>query len=706
MQSNIRFMCRDRWVNAAFHEHDEQVIVSLYRYEFRIEGDDMCALKTLRINDEQFHSFREHEQALTFTFMSVKENNRLVLTYELDGQQQQAAFFVHAEKALLPTTDYLQKLQQQFSKWQRNVEQYVEKNDAQAIELEAFYEDEQWQVTFEQLKAKLQHEADGIWYYVYRRDIIKHLQNILRKPKVKLISEEMLVNASELDVITPRTIEHFMKDTTTWARSALGRPVPQQLIKEVNEESIDIYENRFVYTFAYHLEREMRPILKELRTHLHTIQTKKVTNERQVMLNILREQAEYENLELNEYELFFDDVHRQLKTLYRLVRQTIQQFRELKKMNGFVQTNQVLLYNKDYNTLYRLYNKFMRARLQRQQKESDFIDYTRYYTDEVFFTIVRQLQRMQFVHDGPLHVPLSDDVTTYPFADVASFTLTHETEPIALTLHREHYTITLAILHEEQMQKTIVFVPSIVSFHRRIDDRHIDALYEYPRTIQPQEELKRKKKKEVVQQETRDVLIVYPAETADDYEQHIRYEQLHRVVTLGTNFITPEHFEQFGDMKYGVFPYTMGNATHPFFSRFMRMQLVKLGVRSHCFICGAKGRQMDNGDYVCTNEQCDSEWGQRDCQCGAPLHKMQKRSDKEDALLTEEQEREYEQQRDAVWLFHKESITAQFGLSNICENARLGTSFFTICPNCGDCKQQSKIGRICKRCDAVERCQA
>lgn len=708
MQNSVRLLYRDRWREQQFSLYEYETVY-LHRAQFCLQVEPTVTLQQLHINGEVFHTFDAFVQSYTFSFTAVKPHSTVHVSYSEDGEQQECTFLVDAHKALLPTDGSLKRLEQYFQQWQREVFNYVEERDAKKIELGAFYTNEDWAVTLQQLKSKLQtNDARALWYYVFCRDIVQHLQAVLRKPKVTLISEEQLVNASELDIITPATITHFMKDTTTWARSSVGRPMPQQLLKEVHEESINVYENRFIYTFVFHLEREMRPFLKELRQQLSTIRHKKAANTRQIALNILREAAELENLSLEEYEQFFEEAYRQLKSLYNLVRQAVKTFRSLKLLGGHVQANQVLLYNKNYNMLYRLYNQYMRTALQAKKKQSYTIDYERYYIDEVFFTMVYQLQQEGFYHDGPPQIDLHDDITVYPFADTVSLTFTYEHAPITVTITRTHI-ITYVFEHvTEQTRHEIIFVPALISFEQNVESQHIDALYAFHDQVDEptDDKKKRKKKRQPNARKQRDIFVVYPAGSAEHYNDNIRYEHIHRVVTLGTNFIEPAHFEQFGNMKYGVFPYMMSATPQQIFKRFIRLQLARLNVHTHCFLCGAEGQKHgEEGDYTCSNIKCGSEWGTRTCQCGAPLYKMLKRSKMDDVYVTEAQEAELREQSDVNWLFGKETINAQMALTNICENANLGTSFFTICPNCGDCKQQSKQGRICRRCDALERCQ-
>src|SRR4051812_41546238 len=99
------------------------------------------------------------------------------------------------------------------------------------------------------------------------------------------------------------------------------------------------------------------------------------SNRIQVELDILKIEAELENIDLASYQFLFDEVYGQLKTLHSLVRQVVKSFRGLRKLHGYIAPNQVLLYNKDYRTLYKYYNEHMKKGDQKEQKLHDCIDF-------------------------------------------------------------------------------------------------------------------------------------------------------------------------------------------------------------------------------------------------------------------------------------------------------------------------------------------
>lgn len=705
MPSNVILRMKDSWLDNEFVPYEGAELPHIYRTLFQLQFLPQVKPEKVYVNDDLLHTFLQPVAHFDFTLMPTKPLLTVTVHYTIEEEAHEALFHITVDPALLPSAGYLEQLRDQYLLWQQKVQDYVDVYGESEIELAEFYSDEDWQVSFKQLQDRLKiDDPDAIWFYVFRKEITLHLQQILRKPKVKLTTEEMLVNAAELDVITPRTIQHFMKDTTTWAKSTMARPVPQQLLKEVHEESIDIYENRFIYTFADQLEREMRKVIKELKDNVLTIQTILASNELKIELDILRFDAELESMQLLEYEELFSQALSQLTGLYNLVRKTIKTFRGLKFIQGYVVPNQVLLYNKDYGTLYRFYNHYMRAMMDKTFKLNDSIDYQTYYADEVLFTMLHQLQQEGFVHDGPLTLKLGEELNAYIFSkEAVTFSLHHAQFGVKLTIERSGQKITVTVQHEQTKKVEVSrFLPTLFQLHKYVTEAQIEALYTYTeQSVFIENKNKRKELITNVQMPT--VMVVYPAKTKDDYFKAMPYEKLHLVMTLGTNFISAEKFQAFGAMKYGVFPYSTADFNKQLFKRFIRLQLYKIGVQSFCFMCGADGHETNEGEYVCGNPLCRCEWGTRTCKCGAPLYKMQKKSMKDDVYLTEEQQLAAQTKSDVNWLFEKENINATMGLNNLCENAHLGTSFFTVCANCGDCQQQSKAHRICKRCDAMQR---
>ncbi|HEO8419800.1 TPA: DUF2357 domain-containing protein [Yersinia enterocolitica] len=701
MPNKVKLWLRNRWNQDEYRLFDEgEKIETIYQFDFKLTWEDIIPHK-LKVNQFLLHTFFEEEASYEFTLSLVRPITFLTLEFEEQQEIQQVSFSISANTQLLPAQDTLDQLQKLYQEWRDNCIVAAETYGTKEIEFADFHTDKSWESLFRQFKNRLGiSHKDAIWYYHYRKEITSHLQQILRKPKVRLETEELLVNAAELNLITPKTVQHFMKDTTTWAKSTVNRPVPQKLLKEINEESIDVHENRFVFTFAYRLEIEIRRTLKELRNHLNTIDLKMKSNTIQVELDILKVEAELENIDLESYQVLFDDLYKQLKTLHGLVRQVVKSFKGLRKLNGYIAPNQVLLYNKDYRTLFKYYNEHMKKGDQKEQKLHDCIDFQTYYADEVFINTIAYLLEMNYTPTQPIKLRMNNHLEDYIFTrDKMTVSFTNN-QGIEITVVRKQFAnfeeskfeIVLTVRRIDTNEKVSVkLIPTLVQFQQQVSDEQIKALYQY------------------TTEDSDATFIVYPS-TKEDYDKKMPYEQLHQVLTLGMNFIESDMFQQYGTMKYGVFPFSQSDFSKNVFKRLIRLQLFKLNVRSYCFICGEIGDVLKEGngeeEYICSNYECRCEWGVRLCNCGTPIYKMQKKSAKDGEILSAEKQDEFMKKSDLDWIFDQENKNASMALANLCENAHLGNSFFAICPNCGDCKHESKQGRICKRCDAKQRCSS
>ena len=79
---------------------------------------------------------------------------------------------------------------------------------------------------------------------------IPYLDNIVRNPKVALIKEEDIVILEKARKTSVETVKHLAKNTRNieTVDPETGEVTPSKLLIERNEETFNIYENRFVYT--------------------------------------------------------------------------------------------------------------------------------------------------------------------------------------------------------------------------------------------------------------------------------------------------------------------------------------------------------------------------------------------------------------------------------------------------------------------------
>lgn len=687
MHNNIQLWARNRWKQVGFLPV-EDIAYPLYCTDFRITFHD-CTPQLIKWNQQLLHTFLTPTLHYDFTLTTTKNVNFLQIFYEIDGEIFQESMTIQAVDDALPTNDYIEFLQQEYRSWY-DAFQVIAENDVREIDFEDFYDDIDDKKRFSHFKNQLE-TNEAYWFYQQSQQILQYLQTILQRPKVKLDTHDELVKASEIDIVTPKTVQHFMKNTTTWAQMTVGRPMPAQLLKEVIEESFDVYENRFVFTFAYRLEKLLRKTIKQIKDQLNAIEAKMVSNEFQINLNILKGIAIDENQHMMMHQQFFEQAEKKLKQVHHLTRKVLQLFKELRLIHGSVRPNQVLLYNEDYNRLYKMYRDHFKANIGDEQKLHDQLDMHMYYVDEVFLNVLSFLQRMDYVPDRPLKFKLNDRLEQYIFTTEAiTFTLIRNNVAIDVTRQQcasfdeSRYEIVLKVRRlDQQVSQVIRLIPTLVQFMKPTTDKLISQLYQYPKEYS---------------------FVVYPAISKGDYDKQMPYEQLHQILSLGTNFINGDMFQQYGQMKQGVFPLTQSILSQQIFERLIRLQLFKLGIRQTCFMCGASGIQLAENEYRCSNDDCRCEWGIRKCKCGAAIYKMQKKT-KDIHFLSPEEELIAREKSDVDWLFEQESKYAKMTLANLCENAHAANNFFAICPNCGCCEKESQNGRICKRCDAKDRCQ-
>lgn len=92
-------------------------------------------------------------------------------------------------------------------------------------------------------------EYDTSWVDVFE-ETIRYIDNILRNPRKFIINEEELVQVEKSKKVTVESVIHLSQHTNliTDYDNVTGEVKPSKILNILKEETVDTYENRFIYS--------------------------------------------------------------------------------------------------------------------------------------------------------------------------------------------------------------------------------------------------------------------------------------------------------------------------------------------------------------------------------------------------------------------------------------------------------------------------
>ncbi len=88
---------------------------------------------------------------------------------------------------------------------------------------------------------------------------IPYLDNIIRNPRRFIVQEEDIVNVEKAKVVTKETVKHLAQHTSyIQGLDEDGTIRPVKVLNVRREETVDLYENRFIYTLIRNLYQFVR----------------------------------------------------------------------------------------------------------------------------------------------------------------------------------------------------------------------------------------------------------------------------------------------------------------------------------------------------------------------------------------------------------------------------------------------------------------
>jgi hypothetical protein len=699
----FQLFVKNNWLNEKdfyFYQGERLRFPSHLIFKLQWENE---IVSSIHVGDQLLYKGSEEETRFTFQLMHVSELTELRVRYKNEEGTEDELISIHFDLALYPTETVLVDLIKRplfdllsiYTEYARESGESVIEFDADLMQERSHHLNKSLEEFFKQLE-----KNDDYLFYRERRQILVLIESIIREPKKKLTDQDQLVHASEATIIGPRTMQHFMQDTSTWSGISFGKPRPNKLLQSYQGESIDLYENRFIYTFIKLVISKIQPLKIKLQQMLENLETneqdllfrenqglitdferpvlERLTGEKEQLLRLISEVKTYEG---------------QLKKQFTF-------FRGLKEIRGMVRPNQVLLQNKYYGKLYQFYKNFLNNASDLSSKAPDHIDYLTYYSDFIYLDTIRLLSQLDFYpENGSVQLSINPDpdgyfLTSDPIehnfraGDGSPFRIKLNRQALA-TRENEIARIVISLINIETNEtKKIQLLPTLTSF--KAETTKDTIMYLYGR-----------------QDDVDATYVLYPMETKAEYEA-MPYELAHYIYTIGGTYIAPEDREKFGNFKYGIFQYsTHQQLSYDLLLRILKIGLFQIGHHHRCLICHAPGRPINvqnaKYSYECSNSACRVEWGSGTCSnCNGELLKMKAPHTNDKAKLEQDDE-QLRNMKAIEWLIMNESKNAKNSLAGICENAYRDSGFFVICPTCGDCQKSKSTMRICQYCEAREK---
>ena len=135
-------------------------------------------------------------------------------------------------------------------------------------------------------------------------EAIPYIDNIVRNPKKFIVQEEEVIRIEKVKKITEDSIKHLAQNTNLIQDvDKDGTIKPLKLLNTFREETIDLYENRFIYSLENNLYsfiqnqlvyEDEESFLKEIKTVNYKAKTK--LKEEDISFELSLRSANYENL--------------------------------------------------------------------------------------------------------------------------------------------------------------------------------------------------------------------------------------------------------------------------------------------------------------------------------------------------------------------------------------------------------------------------
>ena len=513
--------------------------------------------------------------------------------------------------------------------------------------------------------------------------IIKLSLDIIKTPKVKLISKEIVESTNKVKTINSNSARYFAMHSEDWYQEGENFPKPLNILTETFEENKIIYVNQVIKYILKDTQKIVIKLIDNFEMKINTlkgslIEKKSLRNSdnlyddkletlEESIENLKRDQEKNQKL-LNEF-----------KKLKFKLSQLLIEYKDIKLLKYInIKITQIILYDKRYLKIINLYKEKLKKLpfdIEDTKKVKVPIDYN--YMFIMCDILCRVLVYLGFEDIQNSGIPKEFN-RLFEEENVYTIKCEHKNQnmncEIKLYGIKSAYPSQIVVkLIYEGKEDITKFIINYMDINKNIEMDYIDELYNINNDYKC---------------DTKLLLNTVALEKINFMTEEVKEKGLYKLSNLGNNFITEKDYKMYGNFKQGSIQLSMFdlNKIYNKLIKLFRLKFIKLNFLEYCTFCHLGSyNQIDDGLFECN--VCGKKIAINKCNhCGEDIIKFL--SNKETSEVFE-----YENIIDR----HQNYELYSNNLGSCYNNLFGNTGGF--CNNCGRCQKQSYK---CVRCSIVD----
>lgn len=263
------------------------------------------------------------------------------------------------------------------------------------------------------------------------KKVVRYIQRIVERPRsfIKSIEEKVPVETAKR--INSNAILHLSRDSNDWYARTFLTVKPKNIISDINEETIDLYENRFVKTLIDRILLYVSARRVKLETLYGQLEDDKISSFLKAMRSNYMHVQERSDILLKAlsknnsggspvgYAAHMSEELEDVKALERKIMnlrysEFYGKLRKCRKVNDPIAKTNIIMFDANYNRCYKLWEY-----LNSQHQEEDYSDdeilerqYADYYYAYVVFNIIASMHNSGYVEENNPELNYEGDTLT------------------------------------------------------------------------------------------------------------------------------------------------------------------------------------------------------------------------------------------------------------------------------------------------------
>lgn len=513
--------------------------------------------------------------------------------------------------------------------------------------------------------------------------IIKLSSDIIRSPKVELISKEIIENTNRVKTINSDSARYFAMHSEDWYQEGENFPKPLNILTETFEENKNIYENQIIKYILKDTQKIVIKLIDNYEMHINNLK---------VYLIEKKNLRNGDNLDCDELKEIEEDIEQlkkdreenkrllnEFKKLKMKLSQILSEYKEIKLLKQInIKVTQVILYDKRYLKIINLYKEKLKKlpfNMEDTRKVKFSIDYS--YMFIICDILCRVLFYLGFKYIENINIS-SEINRLFEKENIYTIICEHQNKNASCEIElygiESDYPnqIVVKLIYEGKTDIT-KFIINYMDINKDIDMDYINRLYDINNDYKCNTKL---------------LLNTVALEKINFKTEKVKENGLYKLSNLGNNFIYKKDYEKYGNFRQGSMQLSMFdlNKIYNKLIKFFRMKFVKLSFLGYCTFCHA-GIYIQIEDGLLECNVCHKRVAINKCNnCGSDIIKF---------LSTKESDEEFEYEN--IIDRHQNYEIYSNNLGSCYNNLFGNTGGF--CSNCGHCQKHS---HECIRCNIVD----